>query len=130
MRTLFIINAVFAIVLLLLGLPLLFALGITGGMVLVTGLVLAGIASWMSRPSRLAVMAAVLVDGFIAAVAVQKLLQMHAFAIGNTFPNSSGLQIATSRFDYFMPAAVLALMLVAIGAALVDMGKLRAAPWL
>jgi hypothetical protein len=120
MRTLHTDNTVIAVMLILGGIFLIFAIGVTGLIFAVAGVVLAAITCTFSSPSRFGVLLLVTADLIIGFLAGGELIAA---------VSGAGSSFAASTREILAPALVLSATGFALIAAALDWRKVAQCPW-
>lgn len=124
MRLLSTIQAILALAFLLFGAVTLFAIGITGLLFLLPGLIFAGTAALTEKASRGGAALALAADAVLAYLAARRLVALLTQGMpGIKFPYT------VNAFDYLVPAVALALVGAAVLALAWDWRAVRDAPW-
>jgi len=130
MRTLTIVNALFAFGFILAGLIAIFGVGITGALILIPGIVFGALAAVSDTKSRMAVTLALTVDGAVAYYAFKQLqTALNPKSTMGWLKTGERVFIKPNIFDYLIPSAVLALVACAVIAVLLDWRSFRTASW-
>lgn len=131
MRTLTIIQAIFAASFLLFGFAMLFALGITGVFIMVPGVIFALVAGVTVTKTRASAAVALFVDGVLGYFAIKNIYSKMSpdTMLIQLNPGVHSLLESAPLKDFIVPSVGLLLVLIAFIAVVVDWRAVKSARW-